>query len=102
MGASSSVDTNLAGMGLEIDEFACKYIGSVPVKSPTGNDVCQNAVTRINALRVRERSVYLKITTNGLYIFDSKSGDVLKETPIGDVSFVAQNPDDDKVCCDCP
>ena len=47
--------------GHELDQFACQYIGSVPVKAPTGNDVCQNAVERILALKPKLRMITLKV-----------------------------------------
>jgi hypothetical protein len=63
MGNSQSMDTALEGVdfGTEIDSFNVKYVGSVPVKVPTGNDICRNAVDRLRSLRLREKPIHLKV-----------------------------------------
>jgi hypothetical protein len=60
MGGKSSKQAVL-DYGYLLDEFKCQYIGSVPVKAATGNDVCQNAVDRILELKVKSRNILLKV-----------------------------------------
>ena len=60
MGGKPSKEAKL-DFGQVIETFPCKYIGSVPVKAATGNDVCQNAVQRILGLNNRERAINLKV-----------------------------------------
>ena len=42
--------------------FECKYVGSVPVKASSGNDVLQNAVDRMLSLKNRERDIILIVS----------------------------------------
>ena len=73
MGGQSSKEVKV-DHGEVIGTFPCKYIGSVPVKAKTGNDVCQNAVQRILGLRNRERPIFLKVKNKGSFIFEFDKG----------------------------
>eukprot|EP00730_Choanoeca_flexa_P016279 TRINITY_DN7660_c0_g1_i3.p1 TRINITY_DN7660_c0_g1~~TRINITY_DN7660_c0_g1_i3.p1 ORF type:complete len:781 (+),score=272.61 TRINITY_DN7660_c0_g1_i3:134-2476(+) len=99
MGNSQSVDSALEGVdfGTEIDSFKVNYVGSVPVKAPTGNDICRNAVDRLRSLKMKEKTIHLKVTTLGLYLIDAKTCDVVKEVNISEVSFVAQDAYDESL-----
>jgi hypothetical protein len=66
MGGKASKEAKI-DWGQEIGTFVCKYIGSVPVKASTGNDVCQNAVQRILALKTREKPIRLKVCAHKKY-----------------------------------
>ncbi|EDQ85658.1 uncharacterized protein MONBRDRAFT_29090 [Monosiga brevicollis MX1] len=99
MGNAQSLEAALDGvdLGTEIDSFNVKYVGSVPVKAGTGNDVCRNAVERLRSLHLKEKPIHLKVTTLGLYLIDAKTCDVVKEVNIEEVSFVAQDAYDQQL-----
>lgn len=96
MGGKPSKETHL-DHGVVIGVFPCKYIGSVPVKAKTGNDVCQNAVQRILGLNNRERAIDLKVTSKGIYLIDVATKDIIKDVPINEVTFVGTSSEDSKV-----
>ena len=75
----------------------CRYLGSVPVRVPAGNDVATHAVDRIKLLKGKERSVTLQITMDTICIVDTKTTDVLRRAAIADVSFVTQQEDDQSI-----
>lgn len=82
--------------GVELGSFDARYMGSIPVKAPTGNDVCTDAVLRLRQQAPEEKKVRLVVTPKGMYIVDQK-GEIITATPIKDVSFIAMNPDDKKI-----
>eukprot|EP00047_Mylnosiga_fluctuans_P005670 m.241933 g.241933 ORF g.241933 m.241933 type:complete len:774 (-) comp13936_c0_seq1:86-2407(-) len=96
MGGKQSKEAAI-DFGQVIGTFACKYIGSVPVKASTGNDVCQNAVQRILALKGKEKAILLKVTSKGIYLIDAATNDIIKDVPIADVSFVGTSSEDSKL-----
>ncbi|EGD74912.1 TK/HMTK protein kinase [Salpingoeca rosetta] len=97
MGGSSSKVKSHIDYGQEIEEFKVKYVGSVPVKAATGNDIATNAVQRLRDLKLKAKPIRLKVTVLGLYLIDAKTKDVVKEVNIKHVTFVAQDPIDDKL-----
>lgn len=84
-------------IGTIIGLFDAKYIGSVPVKHSTGNDICADAVTRVRALKQPAKEVHLAVTTMGVYVVDVKTGDIVKEAPINEVTFVSMDASDKKL-----
>eukprot|EP00729_Bicosta_minor_P025289 gene25289-2272_t len=99
MGGNQSIRSHdEAAFGQTINTFSgVKYLGSVPVRMPAGNDVATHAVDRIKLLKSKERSVTLQITMHTICIIDTKTTDVLKRTAISDVSFVTQQEDDQSI-----
>lgn len=53
------------------------FLGSVPVKSPSGNHICEYAVRRIGALQLPVRLVGIVIGTKGVFIVARDTGDLL-------------------------
>lgn len=93
MGCSLSKSATLGAVdfGEVIGNFKVKYIGSVPVKASTGNDIIRNATERLVALKIKAKPIELKVTTSGLYLIDAQTSDVVKEVNISHVTFVAQD-----------
>ena len=58
MGGGGSAARPDKDIGSELGMFPSMYIGSVPVKHSTGNDICADAVTRV---RVRSKTSQITI-----------------------------------------
>lgn len=84
-------------IGTTLGDFSAEYLGSVPVKKPTGNEVCADAVVRVKELAQPKRKVQIVVTVTGVYIIDAKTMEHVKDAPIRDVSFVSLDTKDKKL-----
>lgn len=80
-----------------LGDFTAEYLGSVPVKRPTGNEVTADAVVRVKELAQPKRKVHIVVTPTGVYIVDAKTMEHVKDAPIRDVSFVSLDSKDKKL-----
>lgn len=83
--------------GGPLGNFDVQYLGSVPVRKSTGNDVCADAVLRVKELANPPRRVYLVVTAVDISIIDAMTAEPIKDSPIRDVSFVSLDPKDKKI-----
>ena len=77
--------------------YLAKYLGSVPVTSPSGNEIVVDAVKRVKQLQQAPRNVSIVVSAATLDIVEHMSGELIKSVPILDVSFTALDPKDKKL-----
>ena len=66
----------------------CSYIGTVPVDSSTGKVMCTQAVERMTSLKVSTQAVKLRVTTRRIRLTEKKTGDMIKDIPLRNISYL--------------
>jgi len=88
MGAAKS--KLIGNFGEIIQTFKCKYVGSVPVTTSSGEETANKAMSRILSLKQPEIQVVTIVTDSGVFVTD-KDGNVVRQTTLETVSFVQQH-----------
>lgn len=86
----SSVEHSEATSGHEMDlgVYNLEYLGTVPVDSALGQEMCTKAIDRLTIMKIGNRPIFILVTSKRIILTDKKSGDVLKSVPISAITFV--------------
>lgn len=80
--------------------FKVKLIGSELVLEPRGDKMCQNSIQRLKAIikgtNSHKRRVVMKISYDGVKIYDEKTKEILHHHEVSQISFIASDDTDNR------
>lgn len=80
--------------------FKAKLIGSELVLEPRGDKMCQNSIQRLKAIikgtNSHKKRVVLKISYDGVKVYDEKTNEILHHHEISQISFIASDDTDNR------
>ena len=89
--------------------FKAKLIGTELVMEPRGDKMCQNSIQRLKAIikgqKAHKRRIVLKISYNGVKVYDEKTNEILHHHEVPQISFIASDDADNRAfgyVCDVP
>lgn len=89
--------------------FKAKLIGSELVMDPRGDKMCQASIQRLKAIikgtNSHKRRIVLKISYDGIKVFDEKTNEMLHHHEVPQVSYIASDDTDTRTfgyVCDLP
>lgn len=90
-------------------EFKAKLIGSELVMEPRGDKMCQSSIQRLKAmikgLKSHKKRILLKISYNGVKVYDEKTNEILHHHEVPQISYIASDDTDSRTfgyVCDLP
>lgn len=80
--------------------FKAKLIGSELVMEPRGDKMCQNSIQRLKAIikgtNSHKKRIVLKISFDGVKIYDEKSCEMLHHHEVAQISYIASDDTDNR------
>lgn len=80
--------------------FKAKMIGSELVMEPTGDKMCQNSIQRLKAIikgtNSHKKRVVLKISYDGVKVYDEKTNEILHHHEVAQISYIASDDTDSR------
>lgn len=80
--------------------FKAKLIGSELVMEPRGDKMCQNSIQRLKAIikgtNSHKKRIVLKISYDGVKVFDEKTNEMLHHHEVSQVSYIASDDTDSR------
>lgn len=80
--------------------FKAKLIGSELVLEPKGDKMCQNSFQRLKAIikgtNSHKKRVVLKISYDGVKVYDEKTNEILHHHEVSQISFIASDDTDNR------
>lgn len=78
--------------------FKAKLIGSELVLEPRGDKMCQNSIQRLKAIikgtNSHKKRVVLKVSYDGVKVYDEKTNEILHHHEVPQISFIASDDTD--------
>lgn len=86
-----------------------KLVGSELVMEPRGEKMCQNSIQRLKAIikgqKAHKKRVVMKISYDGVKIYDEKTNELLYHHEVSQISFISSDDTDNRTfgyVCDVP
>lgn len=80
--------------------FKAKLIGSELVMEPRGDKMCQNSIQRLKAIikgtNSHKKRIVLKISFDGVKVFDEKTNEILHHHEVSQISYIASDDTDNR------
>lgn len=80
--------------------FKAKLIGSELVMEPRGDKMCQNSIQRLKAIikgtNSHKKRIVLKISYDGVKVFDEKTNEILHHHEVSQISYIASDDTDNR------
>lgn len=80
--------------------FKAKLIGSELVMEPRGDKMCQNSIQRLKAIikgtNSHKKRISLKISYDGVKVYDEKSNELLHHHEVSQISYIAGDDTDNR------
>lgn len=80
--------------------FKAKLIGSELVMEPRGDKMCQNSIQRLKAIikgtNSHKKRIVLKISYDGVKVFDEKTNEILHHHEVSQISYIASDDTDSR------
>lgn len=80
--------------------FKAKLIGSELVMEPRGDKMCQNSIQRLKAIikgtNSHKRRITLKISYDGVKVYDEKTNEILHHHEVSQISYIASDDTDNR------